>query len=258
MIQQFQISFIKFKRMTKKSNNRWLWFVAVIIIWIGSYFAIYQLYGKADGPGTFGDQFGAINALFTGLSLAGIIITLIQQQEELTAQRREFMTSRAMTIVYKQVEMVANVVHNAYYLKVNLSQKALERWGVTKEPNLEISGIYAVNNWNDLISRSENKNEIINELKGNMNHLLNSLSNSVELLIKTQRNENMTDDDALFVFESFKYNIDHRVWTFIETLREVNWDDSEKELEDIKNDVEKICAFLDEIESLKNNTNSSK
>ena len=77
-------------------------------------------------------------------------------------------------------------------------------------------------------------------------------------MVKTKNNENMTDDDPLFVFESFKYNIDHRVWSFIETLRQVNWDEAEIELEDIKIDVQNICSFLDEMESLKSKTNIAK
>ena len=37
-------------------------------------------------PGIFGDQFGAITALFTGLAFAGLIITIIMQSKELKFQ----------------------------------------------------------------------------------------------------------------------------------------------------------------------------
>lgn len=255
MIQQFQTSLNKFKTMEKKSNRNWLWFLGVVVLWLGSYFVINYMCGNADGPGTFGDQFGAINALFTGLSFAAIIITLRLQQQELNAQRREFITSRAMTIVYKQVELVVNVINNSGYNDYPLSLKA---WTPEKYKENEIKGIYAFNRLNDLISRSPNKLEKIKELKGNMNYMLNSISNSASLLEKTRKNENMTDDDALFVFESFKYNIDHRVWSFIETLRQVNWQDADIEVENIKNEVLNICSFLDDMESLKTKTNLNK
>lgn len=39
--------------------------------------------------GTFGDSFGALNALFSGLAFAGLIVTLIMQKEELGMQREE-------------------------------------------------------------------------------------------------------------------------------------------------------------------------
>jgi len=119
MIQQLQISFRKFKTMTKKTNWRWLWYLLVLIviisIWYGSYYWINKYCGDADGPGSFGDQFGAVNALFTGLSLAGIIITLWQQQQELKDQRREFMTNRATNQLYQQVNLINNAFNNLKY-----------------------------------------------------------------------------------------------------------------------------------------------
>lgn len=38
--------------------------------------------------GTFGDQFGAVNALFSGLAFAGLIYTILQQKESLEKQNR--------------------------------------------------------------------------------------------------------------------------------------------------------------------------
>ena len=39
--------------------------------------------------GLFGDKFGAVNALFSGLAFAGIILTLLLQRRELSLQREE-------------------------------------------------------------------------------------------------------------------------------------------------------------------------
>ncbi|MEJ6023939.1 putative phage abortive infection protein [Ramlibacter sp. PS4R-6] len=39
--------------------------------------------------GTFGDKFGAINALFSGLALAGVIFTILLQRRELRLQRED-------------------------------------------------------------------------------------------------------------------------------------------------------------------------
>ena len=38
---------------------------------------------KPDVRGTFGDMFGAVYALFSGLAFTGLIVTLIMQHEEL-------------------------------------------------------------------------------------------------------------------------------------------------------------------------------
>lgn len=44
--------------------------------------------------GTFGDQFGAVNALFSGLTFAGLIYTIILQKQELSLQREELKLTR--------------------------------------------------------------------------------------------------------------------------------------------------------------------
>jgi hypothetical protein len=44
--------------------------------------------------GAFGDKFGAINALFSGLAFAGLIVTLLYQKEELKLQREELADTR--------------------------------------------------------------------------------------------------------------------------------------------------------------------
>jgi len=52
----------------------------------------------ADGQdlrGQFGDQFGAINALFSGLALAGVVLAIVHQRDELRLQRDELRLQRA-------------------------------------------------------------------------------------------------------------------------------------------------------------------
>lgn len=66
--------------------------VIIIGLWIGTYFAL-----KDQDPtlrGTFGDMFGSINALFSGLALAGIILTILLQRKELKLQREELRDTR--------------------------------------------------------------------------------------------------------------------------------------------------------------------
>jgi hypothetical protein len=45
-------------------------------------------------PGTFGDMFGAVNALFSGLALAGVVCAILLQREELRLQREELALTR--------------------------------------------------------------------------------------------------------------------------------------------------------------------
>lgn len=44
--------------------------------------------------GAFGDMFGAVNALFTGLAFAGLMFTIYQQRQELSLQRTELEQTR--------------------------------------------------------------------------------------------------------------------------------------------------------------------
>jgi hypothetical protein len=80
--------------MDSKKNKSYLWikgiiiFIVVIALWCFSWYYI-DNYIIEENRGTFGDKFGAVNALFSGLAFAGLIITLLYQKEELKLQREE-------------------------------------------------------------------------------------------------------------------------------------------------------------------------
>lgn len=62
--------------------------------WAALGIAIY--YGLPDWPsrGQFGDVFGAVNALFSGLAFAGVVYAIVLQRRELALQREEMELSR--------------------------------------------------------------------------------------------------------------------------------------------------------------------
>ncbi len=64
--------------------------LSVILAWVATGYLLY------DDPdrGTFGDMFGAVNALFSGLAFAGVIYAILLQREELRLQRRELELTR--------------------------------------------------------------------------------------------------------------------------------------------------------------------
>ena len=67
--------------------------IGVLIVWAATFLLYYFIDDEAK-QGQFGDMFGAANALFSGLAFAGLIITLIQQREELSLQRNELKQTR--------------------------------------------------------------------------------------------------------------------------------------------------------------------
>ena len=55
--------------------------------------------------GTFGDQFGAVNALFSGLAFAGLIYTIILQRRDLELQRNDLKLQREeLALTRKEME----------------------------------------------------------------------------------------------------------------------------------------------------------
>lgn len=66
----------------------WLIFSGVVILWIMSLILIPLLYCKIAERGQFGDSFGAVNALFSGLAFGGVICAILLQKRELKLQRK--------------------------------------------------------------------------------------------------------------------------------------------------------------------------
>ena len=65
----------------------------LIIVFLGLYYLYFRNH-TLEERGTFGDMFGAANALFSGLALAGIIISIRMQSRELELQREELTETR--------------------------------------------------------------------------------------------------------------------------------------------------------------------
>ena len=57
-------------------------------------FLMTRYFGVPSGAGTYGDMFGAINALFSGLAFAGVIVAIFLQRKELELQREELTATR--------------------------------------------------------------------------------------------------------------------------------------------------------------------
>jgi len=84
----------------EQKKRMWPWILSsillVVSLWSLSWFLIVksEILLVWSDRGTFGDMFGAVNSLFSGLAFAGIIIALIFQKQELTLQRKELRDTR--------------------------------------------------------------------------------------------------------------------------------------------------------------------
>jgi Putative phage abortive infection protein len=68
-------------------------FIGVLVAWGVCWWA---LGGDHEHRGSFGDMFGAVNALFSGFAFAGLILAIRLQSEELALQRRELADTRTV------------------------------------------------------------------------------------------------------------------------------------------------------------------
>lgn len=77
------------------NKKEWVFFIIIsifVFVLVLSFNLILSCWINLPCPGTsgeFGDQFGVLNTLFTGLAFAGLIMTIILQRKDLALQRQE-------------------------------------------------------------------------------------------------------------------------------------------------------------------------
>lgn len=85
-------------------NSFFLIITVTIGLWLASSFLI--LYFIDDWPerGTFGDMFGAVNALFSGLAFAGLLYSIFQNKKQILAQQEELLLNRKELLKARKVQ----------------------------------------------------------------------------------------------------------------------------------------------------------
>ena len=74
-------------KVTNDNTNYWpliILSVGVVGLFVLSWWWLAVTINDSEKQGQFGDQFGAVNALFSGLAFAGLIFTIILQKKELS------------------------------------------------------------------------------------------------------------------------------------------------------------------------------
>ncbi len=84
------------KDQEEKDYSIWIIGALSVLLIVGLWlYTYYRLKGMGtEDRGTFGDMFGSVNAIYSGLALAGIIITILLQGKELKLQRKELKETR--------------------------------------------------------------------------------------------------------------------------------------------------------------------
>ena len=104
----------------------------MVIIVTVSYGVIVWCFILPGDRGVFGDMFGALTALFSGLAFAGIIFTILLQKEELELQRQELKLTRKEFELTRQEFIGQNVTlrkqrfENTFFNLLNYHTRIIE------------------------------------------------------------------------------------------------------------------------------------
>lgn len=149
--------------------------------------------------GTFGETFGALDGLFSGLALAGVIVTILIQKSELENQRLELQLQRT-EMQQTRKEFLINRTTNLVYSQLDRFEKCLNELtiihnGVTHKGNDAISlldendnTVFKPYNKPEDVYKAEMKASIIKSLKiytpnkSNIEKFAHNAYNSVEVL----------------------------------------------------------------------------
>jgi hypothetical protein len=87
-----------------KKNIVWVMLGGVVLLFLLN-LSLVLFIKDSTWRGTFGDQFGAVNALFSGLAFAGLIYTIILQRRDLKLQRNDLRLQRKeLALTRKEME----------------------------------------------------------------------------------------------------------------------------------------------------------
>ena len=115
-----------------KTRKVFILITLLVIIVTVSYGVIVWCFILPGDRGVFGDMFGALTALFSGLAFAGIIFTILLQKEELELQRQELKLTRKEFELTRQEFIGQNVTlrkqrfENTFFNLLNYHTRIIE------------------------------------------------------------------------------------------------------------------------------------
>lgn len=111
----------------EKENSRKNIFIylilGVVLLWALSAILTVTFLDHWADRGTFGDLFGAVNALFSGLAFAALIYTIVLQREEIKANREEITLNRKELAKSSKLQQKAQQVLMQQVAQTHLSAK---------------------------------------------------------------------------------------------------------------------------------------
>jgi len=217
-------------KLFKKQNLIWVIVVIIFVTWIFSHF-ITNLFidsEKLTDYGLFGDSFGAVNALFSGLALAGVIYAIFLQREDLKIQqkelqlsRKEFQINRINNNIYKQLEKL-----ELYLSKVKTSTSGSTKFGAdayielndTIDVYLDHKRDYPSPNSQQLNVRTRYLDKIINGFIGydkEQIRFLRSMKSTYNIIRDSFVNDDMNQNDKRELKRILELNLGSEIYSCI-------------------------------------------
>jgi len=102
--------------------------IGILVVWAISGLLLHN----DQNRGTFGDMFGAVNALFSGLAFGGVIYAILLQRKELELQRNELELTRnelegqKLQLRAQNETLEKENFENTFFLLLNLQQQIIQ------------------------------------------------------------------------------------------------------------------------------------
>lgn len=112
---------------------------AALILWLTWPITTFSV----QNAGTFGDSFGVLTSLFTGLGFAGLLTTILLQREDLKLSRTELQETRD-EIRLQSETFYRQRFEDAFYRMLSLYKENLRDIAIRKEGETRVYGIDAL------------------------------------------------------------------------------------------------------------------
>lgn len=142
--------------------------LGVFTLWLITWISLTLSFSNWSERGQFGDMFGAVNSLFSGLAFAGVIFTIYLQRKELSLQRAELsltrtQLSRSADAQEKSEEALAKQVE-----ALDLTARLNALSSVIKQYDTKIARAVAAS---EHVAAQKKQLEYINKLEIELNNL---------------------------------------------------------------------------------------
>ncbi len=95
--------------------------IFVVALWLSALWMGNTFFQSWQERGQFGDLFGSVNALFSGLAFVGLIYAILLQRQELSLQRAELRLQRE-EMAASRAELAAQVAVQKSLLRATIGQ----------------------------------------------------------------------------------------------------------------------------------------